>query len=336
MENTQSSYITEEKFPLVIEPKKKELFAIEGQFFTFLKRNREEINKTLLKEGALLFRGFGLKNATDFNQSIESLGWGELLNYIGGDSPRNKVQGRVYTSTEAPPSLKIPLHQEMSFIKHFPRHIYFFCDQPPLTGGQTIIADGRKIYSDMHAKIKEQFSAAGLKYVSHYWGESPLFSLINKMNRGHKSWMEAFESTNKEEVEAHCQKNEFVFKWRKGAWLEINQTCPAIIEHPLTKEKVWFNQAHLYDFNPRLIGRFNYLATKIIYARKHTKLHEIYFANNSPIPRKDLYTIMDVLDKNTVKFDWQKGDFLVLDNVLAMHGRAPFTGKRKILTALTK
>jgi len=336
MQEVTQSYITKENFPLVIQPKEKKNFTSEEQFYAFLTANKTMIEKALLKEGAILFRGFPLKNATDFNKSIEALGFGEMLSYVGGDSPRDKVQGRVYTSTEAPPSLKIPLHHEMSFIKNFPRHIYFYCDQPPKEGGQTIIADGRKVYRTMNESIKKRFAANQLKYVSHYWGKNPLFALIHKLTKGHKSWMEAFESTNKQEVESHCKSNEFEFKWHKRSWLEINQICASIIDHPVTKEKIWFNQAHLYDYNPRLIGRMNYLATKLLYARKHTKMHEIYFDDNNPIERKDLYTIMDVLDKNTVAFDWQKGDLLVLDNVLAMHGRAPFKGKRRILTALTR
>jgi alpha-ketoglutarate-dependent taurine dioxygenase len=337
MEGMKQSYITKEKFPLVIESQNKEEYLSKEQFYNFLEKNKENILNSLLKVGAILFRGFALTTASDFNKAVASLGFGTFLNYAGGDSPRDKVEGRIYTSTEAPPSLKIPLHQEMSFIKYFPRHIYFFCEHPPLEGGQTIIADGRKIYQDMDEKIKGRFSSHQLKYVSHYWGSSPVFSLMHKWTRGHKSWMEAFESNSQEEVESFCQKNEFLCKWhRRSSWLEVNQICSPIINHPVTRERVWFNQAHLYDYNPRLIGKLNYLGTKLLYARKHTKMHEIYFEDNNPVERKDLYAIMDVLDKNTVAFNWQKGDFLVLDNVLAMHGRAPFKGKRRILTALTR
>jgi hypothetical protein len=31
---------------------------------------------------------------------------------------------------------------------------------------------------------------------------------------------------------------------------------------------------------------------------------------------------------------WRKGDVLVLDNMLAAHGRRPFTGGRRIATAI--
>jgi hypothetical protein len=32
---------------------------------------------------------------------------------------------------------------------------------------------------------------------------------------------------------------------------------------------------------------------------------------------------------------WRAGDVLILDNLLAAHGRMPFTGKRKVLLAMT-
>ena len=79
----------------------------------------------------------------------------------------------------------------------------------------------------------------------------------------------------------------------------------------------------------------NIFFPKLFYFRKSTRLHEIQFADGSVIPRKDIYNILDILQANTVTFPWQKGDILILDNILAMHGRAPFTGKRRILTALT-
>jgi alpha-ketoglutarate-dependent taurine dioxygenase len=37
-----------------------------------------------------------------------------------------------------------------------------------------------------------------------------------------------------------------------------------------------------------------------------------------------------------VAFPWQKGDILMVDNMLAAHGREPFTGPRKIMVAMAE
>lgn len=160
-------------------------------------------------------------------------------------------------------------------------------------------------------------------------------NLLNKFQRSHKSWIDVFETESKEEVERKCRESEFEFKWQQNDWLQISQTRPAVMSHPTTKDMIWFNQAHLYDFNPKFLGLTRYVGAKLFYIRKHMRLHEVFFADSSPIPRADLYHIMQQLDANTIYFPWQKGDVLVLDNVLAMHGRAPFSGKRRILTAMT-
>ncbi len=34
-------------------------------------------------------------------------------------------------------------------------------------------------------------------------------------------------------------------------------------------------------------------------------------------------------------FEWRAGDLLVVDNVLAAHGRMPFSGARRVLLAMT-
>lgn len=108
-----------------------------------------------------------------------------------------------------------------------------------------------------------------------------------------------------------------------------------MLAHPQTKDEVWFNQAHHYDFNPRFIGWKYYLIAKLLLLDKSIFLHDITFGDASPVPRRDLYHVMDVLNKHTVAFPWCSGDVMVLDNILAMHGRAPFSGKRRVLTALT-
>ncbi len=328
-----SKFINAEKLPHVIEPTDK---AIEKEtFFKLLARDQAIFKKSLLKEGGLLFRGFPLKTHQDFSQFVKALGTGDFLDYIGGDSPRNKIAEGIYTSTEAPPSIKIPLHNELSFVKNYPKHIHFFCETPSVIGGETIIADSRKVYQTMHEPIKKRFSEKKLKYISCYYYQSKVMELLNRLQPSHKSWIQVFETKDKKEVEEKCVASDFGYKWNKHDWLRIHQIRPFSTEHYSTKEKVWFNQVHLFDFNPRLLGWSRYIGAKLFYCRPHTRLHEVCFADGSKIARHDIYQILEVLDKNTIAFSWQKGDVLTLDNVLTMHGRNTFTGKRRILTAMT-
>lgn len=321
------------RFPVLITPPAGEFTS--ADFMRMLSEDREAIQALLLKYGGVFFRGFPVSSANMFHDAIKSLNFGPFVNYIGGDSPRDKVEKQVYTSTEAPPPLLIPLHQEMSFIKNFPRHIYFYCDTAAPTGGATIIGDARQIEKFLNPDVRAKFIEKGLTYVSRYYYKSKVMDLVNRVQRSHKSWREVFETDSKDELEQKCAENDFEFKWLPHDWVEIRQTRPALSPHPLTNELVWFNQPHLYDFNPKLLGWSKYLAAKLFYFRKWTRLHEVTFADGSPIPRADLYHIMSVLEQNAVNFPWQKGDVMVLDNVLAMHGREPFQGPRRVLTALT-
>ena len=245
------------------------------------------------------------------------------------------MKNSVYTSTEAPPSIRIHLHNEMSFTKNYPKHIYFYCDIPPETGGETYIGDARRIYNDIDKSVKEKFETKGLKYVSRYYRKDWLMDLINKIQRGHKTWMQVFETESKGEVEQKCKANEINFKWNKNDWLEINRIRPATIKHPITKENIWFNQVHLFDYNPRFVGWWRYMGMCLAYKRPNTLVDEMFYADDSKISRKDMYHVHDVLDKNSIYFPWQKGDVMALDNILTMHARAPFKGKRRILTAMT-
>lgn len=333
MKHVNEHFITSGELPLVIEAKDANIPF--DAFLDWVKKEKAHIEKSLLKYGGVLFRNFPVQNEHDFESVIKTLGLGKFIDYIGGDSPRTKITGGVYTSTEAPPQVKIPLHNELSFVKNFPQHIYFYCQVAPKEKGETILADARKVYKKVDPEVRKKFEEKQLKYVSCYFRKSKLMDLINCKQKAHKTWLDVFETDDKQEVERKCKESEFEFEWTKNDWIRISQTRPASYTHPQTHDKVWFNQVHLYDFNPKWLGWWRHLAVKALYCRKHMKLHEVFFADGNPISRDEIYHVLDVLDANTVSFPWQKGDLLVLDNVLAMHGRATFAGKRRILTAMT-
>lgn len=332
MSKFKTKFITKQNMPLVFEPNQP---LKREEFKELVKEELPSIKESIKKYGCVLFRGCPIDGLEDFNETVDLLGIGQKVNYIGGDSPRTKVKGAVYTSTEAPPGIKIPLHNELSFQKNFPKYICFYCDIPPAAGGETFIGDARKIYQDIDPAVRDRFDKGGLKYISRYYHKSRIMDLMNRLQKGHKNWIDVFETDLKDEVEKRCREKNFDLKWLKNDWLEISQVGPTWLVHPETQEKVWFNQIHLYDYNPRFIGFMRYVGLKMFYCRKNTLVHEAQFVNGAQIPRQDLYHVMDALDKNSVYFPWKRGDLMVCDNILAMHGRSPFKGSRRILTAMT-
>ncbi len=335
MDTIRTYTINEDELPLVIEPAKMDEPL--GQLLEDIEQRNGYYRKKILQHGGLLFRNFPVDNAEDFTKVLKALNLGEFVNYIGGGSPRTKIKDSVYTSTEAPPSIKMQLHNELSYADNYPKHIYFYCDIPPKEGGETTIGDARKVLKKIKPELKETFlTKNGFKYISRYYYKSKIMDFVNKLQTGHKTWRDVFETDKKEEVEAQCKKNNIGCKWNVRDWLEISRHRPYSITHPDTQEAVWFNQIYHFDYNPRFIGWPRYIGLKLFYFRRHTLIDEVCYADNTKIPRKDMYHVHDVLDDCTIKFPWQKGDILVLDNILAMHGRAPFKGERRILTAMTK
>ena len=140
-----------QSLPLVIQPQVKGVNPI-----TWAATHKAYIEANLLTHGALLFRNFGMKTATEFEQ-FSKVVCGELLEYNERSSPRRQVHGNVYTSTDYPASESIFLHNENSYQQTWPMRILFFCQTAPQSGGETPIADCRKIYQRLNAKLRERF-----------------------------------------------------------------------------------------------------------------------------------------------------------------------------------
>uniref|UniRef100_A0A7C2NZM6 TauD/TfdA family dioxygenase n=1 Tax=Schlesneria paludicola TaxID=360056 RepID=A0A7C2NZM6_9PLAN len=294
------------------------------------------LNDRLVSHGALLFRGFDLRTAEDFQDAAGAIA-PKFLDYTRGSSPRNKVSGRVYTSTEAPPGVPIALHCELSYIKDYPDRICFFCETPPARGGQTPIADMRAVYLALDPNVRRRFEERGLRFIQNV----PAV----KSRRNYRTWPEMFATENRSEVEQACRAQEIQARWKPDGTLQLINTRPATIQHPVTGETIWFNSAHnqhdSWSWEFRHAGRpLLALLARLIERRRRRRLapedypNHCTFADGGEIPRADIEHIRQVLWDHAVLFDWQQKDLLVLDNLRIAHGRMPFRGPRRILVAM--
>src|SRR3989338_7680119 len=161
-------------------------FNNEVDLSLLLKTERVEILNLLYRHGALLFRGYDI-GEKKFEEVVRVL-TPNLLNYKGGDTPRTKVSNAVYTSTELPPHVKIPMHHEMSYSNTYPSIIYFCCIKPAEEGGETPLLDSRELYKLLSKDLIDRFKTNRLAYITN---------LHEKFGLG-KTWSEYFEVESKE------------------------------------------------------------------------------------------------------------------------------------------
>jgi hypothetical protein len=61
-----------------------------------------------------------------------------------------------------------------------------------------------------------------------------------------------------------------------------------------------------------------------------------YYGDGAPIEPSVIDALHEAYRNATVSFPWEKGDLLMLDNMLVAHGRAPYTGAREILVGMAE
>jgi alpha-ketoglutarate-dependent taurine dioxygenase len=310
----KTSFLNSQKLPLVVEPVSAASFK---SLIETAKNQGEFLRKQLLRYGAVLLRGFQTENASDFERFARIFSERESFNYAGGASPRLALNDGVYTSTEYPAQFSLSLHNELSYSNIYPSLLFFGCLIAPESGGETTLGDSRRILQKIDPKVLELFIRKKLCYVRNLQAEK---------GSGY-SWQEAFESDDKETVEKFCRKVGANFEWKPNDALRVSQIRPATLKHPTTNEEVWFNQAD--GFHSSNLGE-ELLAT----LREDEVRLNVYFGDGSTIDSAMLEHIRAVLESETIPHRWQVGDILILDNILAAHGRTPFTGARKIILTM--
>jgi alpha-ketoglutarate-dependent taurine dioxygenase len=268
----------------------------------FIAREASTLSGLLLEHGALLFRGFDVTTPADFQASMDALG-ARAMNYTYRSTPRTSLERNIFTATEYPKQLEIPLHSENAYQKAWPMWVVLCCITPASIGGQTPLASLAEVTERLGQELVDRFARKGVKYIRTY---RPFVDL---------QWQDVFQTQDKREVARICDERGIEHVWLDAETLQTTQVCQGVARHPETGRMVFFNQAHL--FHPSALGKE--AADDLVSLFGKNRLpRNAQFGDGSEIDPRDL----------------EPGDVALIDNMQFAHGRRAFDGPRKVLAAL--
>lgn len=342
------SYFSEKStLPLLITPQNGN--HSKHQLLDWIASNKLMVENKLTECGAILFRGFDIQSAADFEAVAKAVD-ADLKDDYMGTSPRDKKSDYAFSASELPGHYPIMQHCEMSFLPGAPRRLFFYCHIEPQYGGETPICDFRKVYAELDPTIRAEFEQKGVKHIRNY--ASPEKAGTSGFQL--KSWKDMFHTTDKSIVEKKCAENDIICEWKEHDGLRMINKNAAFKTHPITKEKVWFNHTQVFHLSAaadeyhrihKRQKRWETFKTSMLleamtWYKKLTKnpneqsMH-VTFGDDSEIPDAYVEHIQDVIWKNLVIQPWKKGDVICIDNFSTSHGRLPYYGPREIMVCWT-
>ncbi len=299
------------KFPLLVTLRDRELAPA-----IWAEANRDKVENWLREHGGILFRGFDLPTPVDFESFCQSL-CPQLYGQYG-DLPKKEGGKNIYKSTPYPKDRMILFHNESAHQHRWPRRQWFYCEIPATTGGATPIVDSREVYRELPAWLQAKLRSKQLMYVRNFSTSLDV------------SWQHFFQTEERAEVERICRESNIEFQWRGANDLHTRQVCPAVILHPLTGEESFFNQIQLY--HPAFLDAD--IREQFLRDGEASMPRQVFYGDGSELEESAIEAINAAYDRCAVRFDWQQGDVVMLDNMLAAHARDPFDGERKIVVAM--
>ncbi|MFE4972096.1 TauD/TfdA family dioxygenase [Kitasatospora sp. NPDC056651] len=281
------------------------------------RRNREELRAAVTEHGAVLVRGLELGDPETFAEVARALA-DELMPEREGFAHRDESPGPVYSSASWDDDQTMCMHHELSYAREFPAVLVLGCLTAPEQGGCTAVADSGAVVDALPAAVVDRLETEGWLLTRTYGGTVGL------------PWTEAFGTSSREEVEQYCREGGIAYEWR-GDELRTRQRRPALIRHPLTGRRSWFNQiAFLSEWSLDPDVR-EYLVSVL---GPDGLAFNTAWGNGEPFTADLIQVINEAYVRATRREPWQTGDLLVVDNIRMAHNREAFEGDRRILLAL--
>src|SRR5215831_11636856 len=190
--------------------------------------HRDALRAFVTEHGSLLVRGLGLRDAAQTEAVFRQLG--SLMTEREAFAPRRRYSEGVYSASKWPPNQHMCMHHELSYAGEPPGLMLFACLVAPKAGGETPVADSPNVLNALPTDLVERFERLG-------------WLLLRNFNDDiGASVAEAFGTDDRRAVESYCRANAIEFEWQEGGGLRTRQRRNAVVKHPLTEQRCWFNQ----------------------------------------------------------------------------------------------
>jgi alpha-ketoglutarate-dependent taurine dioxygenase len=264
--------------------------------------DRNTVISLLKDRGTVLFSGFKASRA-EFDAFTDRIS-DNYMNYKGGGYVRKVVgedEGKALLSTrydhgrEKQMTFGLPLHGEMYYIDHRPAALWFYCVRPADKDGQTTACDGAEVYDRLPQRWKDLLQGKRLMFLRVYRdGE----------------WQKIYQTEDAAEACSFAEGN--------GISVEFDDATRTM----RTKYLVHAVLPTRWGGRTAYINNLLTVYMQMKMGRGDTST--VWFEDGSPIPEELMADVERIQDEVIADLNWQSGDFALLDNSRALHGRRAF------------
>ncbi|WP_340688001.1 TauD/TfdA family dioxygenase [Amycolatopsis coloradensis] len=290
-----------------------------GDALSWAAEHSDALRAVVAEHGSVLLRGLGLGDAAEIGAVFRVMVPTGLMTEREAFASRQTYFGGVYSSSTWPANQPMCMHHELSYTLEFPGLMLFACLRAPTVGGAIGVADSPSVLEALPGEVVERFEREGWLLTRTYNDEMGA------------SVAAAFGTEDRGAVESYCRANAIDFEWQPGGGLHTRQRRSAVVRHPVTGRRCWFNQ-------------IAFLNEWTLDPEVHEYLVDVYgadalpfntrFGNGDAIGEDVIRLINKVYEATTAREPWQAGDLMLVDNIRTAHSRDPYEGPREVLVAM--
>jgi alpha-ketoglutarate-dependent taurine dioxygenase len=282
--------------------------------------HRDALRAVVAEHGAVLVRGLGLHDAAETTAVFRRLAT-TLMTEREAFARRQVYADGVYSSATWPANQQMCMHHELSYRLEVPSLLLFGCLGAPTEGGATAVSDSPTVLEALPKDLTERFERDGWLLTRSYNDEIGA------------TLAEAFGTEDRGAIESYCRANAIEFAWQPGGELRTWQRRSAVVHHPVTGKRCFFNQiAFLNEWTIAAEIR-EYLVD--VYGAEGLPFNT-GFGTGEPLTEGIVDVINAVYEANTVREPWQPGDLMLVDNIRTAHSREAYEGSREILVGMAE